>query len=92
MRINLHCHSNKSDGVNTPASLIDILASNDLDIVSLTDHDSISGIEEAKICCINKGITLIPVLNFQPLLRNLLYRSRPSIQPAIFWRMALMSR
>lgn len=64
MRINLHCHSNKSDGVNTPASLIDILARNGLDIVSLTDHDSISGIEEAKISCINKGITLIPGIEF----------------------------
>ena len=63
-RIHLHCHSNISNGLNTPANLIDILVKNGLGIVSLTNHDSIACIEEAKICCINKGITLIPGIEF----------------------------
>jgi len=60
MRINLHCHSNKSDGVNSPSALIDILAKDGLNLVALTDHDSIEGISEAKARCEQKGIKLIP--------------------------------
>ena len=60
MRINLHCHSNKSDGANTPTALIDILAKDGLDLIALTDHDSIEGIPEAKARCEQKGIKLIP--------------------------------
>lgn len=59
MRINLHCHSNKSDGTNPPSALIDILAQNRPDVISLTDHDSISGIPEAKARCEENGITLL---------------------------------
>ena len=59
MRINLHCHSNKSDGANPPSALIDILAQNKPDVISLTDHDSISGIPEAKARCEENGITLL---------------------------------
>ena len=48
MRINLHCHSNKNDGANTPTALIDILAKDGLNLVALTDHDSLFGIPKAK--------------------------------------------
>jgi hypothetical protein len=64
MRINLHCHSNKSDGRNTPSVLIDILARGKPDVISLTDHDSISGIAEAKARCKLRGITLLPGIEF----------------------------
>lgn len=64
MRINLHCHSNYSDGRNPPSALIDILAQERPDIISLTDHDSISGIAEAKARCKQRGITLLPGIEF----------------------------
>lgn len=64
MRINLHCHSNKSDGANTPTALIDILAKDGLDLVALTDHDSLFGIPEAKARCEQKGINLINGIEF----------------------------
>lgn len=47
MRIDLHTHSNKSDGTDTPTELIQNAIKANLDVVALTDHDSISGWDEA---------------------------------------------
>ena len=47
MRLNLHTHSNKSDGVFTPDEVVKIQADDKIDVMSLTDHDSVSGIDEA---------------------------------------------
>ncbi|MFA5422143.1 MAG: PHP domain-containing protein, partial [Bacilli bacterium] len=64
MRINLHCHSNQSDGANPPSTLIDILAEDGLELISLTDHDTISGLEEAKKRCDEKGIIFLSGVEF----------------------------
>lgn len=64
MRINLHSHSNKSDGINTPKELIDTFAKENLDVVALTDHDTIAGLSEAKALCKKLGIALIPGVEF----------------------------
>lgn len=64
MKINLHCHSNNSDGVKAPSDLIDILARNGLNIISLTDHDTIAGLHEAKDQCLQRGIRLISGIEF----------------------------
>jgi len=64
MRINLHCHSNKSDGANPLSALIDILAQDRPDVISLTDHDSVSGIPEAKARCEENGIMLLSGIEF----------------------------
>ena len=64
MKINLHCHSNNSDGANAPSDLIDILARNGLDLISLTDHDTIAGLSEAKDQCLKRGIHFIPGIEF----------------------------
>lgn len=47
MRLNLHTHSVKSDGVFTPAQVVDMQAADNIEVMSLTDHDSIAGIDEA---------------------------------------------
>lgn len=44
MRVNLHTHSNASDGKLSPSDLIDKLACNNIEIIALTDHDTINGI------------------------------------------------
>lgn len=47
MRIDLHTHSTASDGTDTPAELVRNAAAAGLDVVALTDHDTVAGHEEA---------------------------------------------
>jgi hypothetical protein len=46
-RIDLHCHSNASDGTLTPAQLVRAGASAGLDVMAITDHDTTGGWAEA---------------------------------------------
>lgn len=45
--VDLHTHSNKSDGSFSPADLVDYAVTKGLCAVALTDHDTIDGLEEA---------------------------------------------
>ena len=45
--IDLHVHSNASDGTDTPAELVKKAVSIDLSVFALTDHDTVAGIREA---------------------------------------------
>ena len=47
MRIDLHTHSTASDGTDTPAELVRNAAAAGLDVVALTDHDTVGGYAEA---------------------------------------------
>lgn len=47
MRIDLHAHSNASDGTDAPADLVLIAAEAGLDVVALTDHDTTAGWADA---------------------------------------------
>ncbi len=47
MRIDLHAHSAASDGTDSPAELLRNAAAAGLDVVALTDHDTVSGYPEA---------------------------------------------
>ena len=48
--IDLHVHSNKSDGSNTPSELVYIAMKKGLAAFALTDHDTVNGIDEALAC------------------------------------------
>ncbi len=43
MKIDLHMHSNASDGAFSPDELLQIATDNSLDLFAITDHDTISG-------------------------------------------------
>jgi predicted metal-dependent phosphoesterase TrpH len=43
VRIDLHTHSTASDGTDTPAELVRNAAAAGLDVVALTDHDTVGG-------------------------------------------------
>lgn len=43
----LHLHSRHSDGTLRPARIVELAAGHGLEAVSLTDHDTVSGVEEA---------------------------------------------
>lgn len=47
MLIDLHTHSNASDGTDSPSALIDKAISKGLDVIALTDHDTVAGWDEA---------------------------------------------
>ena len=57
--IDLHTHSNKSDGELSPAELISKAANNGIRILALTDHDTISGLKDAKKAAIKNNINLV---------------------------------
>ncbi|MEV0262685.1 PHP domain-containing protein [Streptomyces sp. NPDC050617] len=58
MRIDLHTHSTASDGMDTPAELVRNAAAAGLDVVALTDHDSVGGYAEA-VAALPAGLTLV---------------------------------
>lgn len=60
MRIDLHAHSNVSDGTQAPADVIASAADAGLDVVALTDHDSTDGWAEAAVAARERGIALVP--------------------------------
>ena len=60
MRIDLHTHSNVSDGTQTPAELIETAVADGLDVVALTDHDTATGWDEARETAERLGIGLVP--------------------------------
>lgn len=45
--IDLHVHSNISDGTLSPSKVIDLATQQGLKAIALTDHDTVGGIEEA---------------------------------------------
>ena len=58
-RIDLHMHSNFSDGVHPPAKLIEMAKEKELVAVALTDHDILDGIVEMKSAGEAAGIEVI---------------------------------
>jgi len=46
--IDLHTHSNASDGTDSPRGLIAKAITRGLDVIALTDHDTVAGWEEAE--------------------------------------------
>lgn len=48
LNVDLHCHSNVSDGALAPAVVAARAKANGVDVWALTDHDEIGGIDEAR--------------------------------------------
>lgn len=59
-RIDLHVHSNASDGTFTPSELVRYALEKGLSAMALTDHDTVSGVEEAVQAAAGSGLLLIP--------------------------------
>ena len=57
--IDLHVHSNASDGTDPPAEVIRRAEAAGLDVLALTDHDTQAGLAEAR-AALPDGLTLIP--------------------------------
>ena len=59
MNYDLHCHSTVSDGVLTPAQLVERAAAHGVDVLALTDHDDVGGLAEAGHAARSTGIGFI---------------------------------
>lgn len=61
-KIDLHTHTNHSDGYYSPIELIQKVKQAGLDIISITDHDNLSAIHEAASVGKDFGVDVIPGL------------------------------
>ena len=68
MNIDLHCHTTVSDGTLTPLELLDLAAQRDLDMLSITDHDSVDCYQQIKTS--NHRLTVIAGIEFSTTWRN----------------------
>lgn len=59
-RVDLHTHTHYSDGALSPQQLIELAHQNKLDVISITDHDTISAIPQAIKIGEDFGVEVIP--------------------------------
>lgn len=59
VKVDLHIHSNYSDGVFSPRDLLEMLQQYDYDLISITDHDTIDGCREALSLAAHYDIKMI---------------------------------
>jgi predicted metal-dependent phosphoesterase TrpH len=60
VKIDLHTHSTRSDGLDSPSDLIANAAKAGVDIIALTDHDTVSGWDEARGKAFELGLGFVP--------------------------------
>lgn len=58
--IDLHTHTDRSDGTFTPAELVRLAAERRLDVVAVTDHDTTDGLDEAAETGARTGVEVVP--------------------------------
>ena len=59
VRIDLHTHSDRSDGTTTPAELVRRARAHGVDVLAITDHDTTAGWDEAAREAERGGVTLV---------------------------------
>ncbi len=62
--IDLHTHSNKSDGTMTPSEVVREAKKAGLSAIALSDHDCIDGVKEAVLEGEKIGVEVIPAIEF----------------------------
>lgn len=60
MAVDLHVHSSASDGTDAPGVVVAKAVTLGLSAIALTDHDTLSGIPEARAVAANLPIDLVP--------------------------------
>jgi len=60
LNIDLHTHSNCSDGSLTPAELVARAAAAGIEVLALTDHDTVTGLDQAQRSAGEHGLHLVP--------------------------------
>lgn len=60
IKVDFHIHTSASDGVLSPAETVKHARKNNVKFLAITDHDTISGLDEAITQGLKEGITIIP--------------------------------
>ncbi len=60
LSIDLHTHSNRSDGSLAPTELVQRAAAAGIRVLALTDHDTVAGLDDARRGAEQAGIRLVP--------------------------------
>ena len=60
MRLDLHVHTTASDGALSPAEVVGLAADGGLDVLAITDHDTVAGIPAAMDAAAKTALRLIP--------------------------------
>lgn len=61
MRLDLHLHTNSSDGSLSPAELVQAARAGNLDVIAVTDHDTVAGVHAA-IAAAAAELRVIPAI------------------------------
>ncbi|HSS61807.1 MAG TPA: PHP domain-containing protein [Candidatus Limnocylindrales bacterium] len=59
-RADPHCHTLSSDGMVTPAQLVDAALNAHLDLIAVTDHDTMEAVNETRQRGEDKGLAVVP--------------------------------
>jgi PHP domain-containing protein len=59
MRADPHCHTLSSDGMVTPAQLVEAAKSSKLDLIAVTDHDTMDSVKEAQARGEEAGVIVV---------------------------------
>jgi predicted metal-dependent phosphoesterase TrpH len=62
MKADLHVHSTASDGTLSPTELVSLALDAGLDVLAIADHDSVSGLAEARAAAQGTPLTLVPAV------------------------------
>jgi len=60
MKIDLHVHTTASDGLLAPCDIVTLALDLGLSVVAITDHDSVSGVEEAISAASGTSLEVVP--------------------------------
>ncbi len=60
LNIDLHTHSNCSDGSLSPAALVERACAAGVQVLALTDHDTVAGVDAAQCAAAERGMRLVP--------------------------------
>lgn len=69
-KVDLHIHSDQSDGLLSYKEIIDYSIKIELKAISITDHDNISGLGDAEKYATDKGLEFIPGIEISAQSRN----------------------
>jgi len=59
MKVDLHCHSLASDGALTPQQVLERAHANEVNMLALTDHDTVAGLAEASEIASSLGVNFV---------------------------------
>lgn len=69
-KVDLHIHTNFSDGLLTPKEILEMAKKNKVEIMAITDHDTFDGYREVKQIAGDYGIELIPGVEISTSYKN----------------------